>query len=151
MSLALKNLKCHSAASLGAFLAPQDDQLTSEHCIVCLKPALRLERRGQHGQNKPNQRDHRASLADSVTRKIRIRFSVHTGPRRMPRDAKLDRSFPLAHHAESSLRRSHGGRQSIKLGFQLSSPPLVEMRPIAAPLTSIIGEPDMRRLTPPSN
>src|SRR5712672_2824207 len=74
MSLALKNLKCHSAASLGAFLAPQDDQLTSEHCIVCLKPALRLERRGQHGQNKPNQRDHRASLADSVTRKIRIRF-----------------------------------------------------------------------------
>ena len=60
-------------------LAPQDDQLMSEHRILRLKPALRLERRGQHGQNKPNQRDHRASLADSVTRKIRIRFSVHTG------------------------------------------------------------------------
>src|SRR6478609_389647 len=74
---------------------------------------------------------------------------IGTAP--MPKDAKLDRSFPLAHHAESSLRRSHGGRQSIKLGFQLSSPPLVEMRPIAAPLTSIIGEPDMPRLTPPSN
>src|SRR5258705_13917110 len=59
-------------------LAPQDDQLMSEHRILRLKPALRLERRGQHGQNKPNQRDHRASLADSVTRKIRIRFSVHT-------------------------------------------------------------------------
>src|SRR6266852_2094429 len=60
-------------------LAPQDDQLMSEHRIFRLKPALRLERRGQHGQNKPNQRDHRASLADSVTRKIRIRFSIHTG------------------------------------------------------------------------
>src|ERR1700758_3556623 len=30
--------------------APQDDQLMSEHCILRLKPALRLERRGQHGQ-----------------------------------------------------------------------------------------------------
>src|SRR6202022_4033647 len=60
--------------------ALQDDQLISEHRILRLKPALRLERRGQHGQNKPNQRDHRASLADSVTPKIRIRFSVHTGP-----------------------------------------------------------------------
>src|ERR1700732_5309309 len=59
-------------------LAPQDDQLMSEHRILRLKPALRLERRGQHDQNKPNQRDHRASLADSVTRKIRIRFSVHS-------------------------------------------------------------------------
>src|SRR5216684_4861046 len=59
-------------------LAPQDDQLMSEHRILRFKPALRLERRGQHGQNKPNQRDHRASLADSVARKIRIRFSVHT-------------------------------------------------------------------------
>jgi len=60
-------------------LAPQNDQLMSGHSILCLKPALRLERRGQHGQNKPNQRDHRASLADSVTRKIRIGFSAtHT-------------------------------------------------------------------------
>ena len=59
-------------------LAPQNDQLMSEHRILRLKPALRLERRGQHGQNKPNQRDYRASLADSVTRKIRIGFSAHT-------------------------------------------------------------------------
>jgi hypothetical protein len=63
-------------------LAPQNDQLMSEHRILRLKPALRLERRGQHGQNKPNQRDYRASLADSVTRKIRIGFSAHTTGRR---------------------------------------------------------------------
>jgi hypothetical protein len=36
--------------------ALQDDQLMSENRILRLKPALRLERRGQHGQNKPNQR-----------------------------------------------------------------------------------------------
>jgi hypothetical protein len=47
--------------------ALQDDQLMSEHRILRLKPALRLERRGPHGQNKPDQRDHRANLADSVT------------------------------------------------------------------------------------
>jgi hypothetical protein len=47
--------------------APQDDQLMSEHRILRLKPAFRLQWRGQHRQNKPNQRDHRANLADSVT------------------------------------------------------------------------------------
>ena len=39
-----------------------------EHRIFRLKPAVRLERRGQHGQNKTDQRDHRANLADSGTR-----------------------------------------------------------------------------------
>jgi hypothetical protein len=49
-------------------LTPRDDQLMSVNRILRLKPALRLEWRGQHGQNKPNQRDHRANLADSVNR-----------------------------------------------------------------------------------
>jgi hypothetical protein len=48
---------------------PQDDQLMSEHRILCLKPALRLERRGQHGQNKTEQPDHSASLGDSSLNK----------------------------------------------------------------------------------
>jgi hypothetical protein len=46
---------------------PHDDQLMSENRILRLKPALRLEWRGQDGQNKPSQRDHRANLTDSVT------------------------------------------------------------------------------------
>jgi hypothetical protein len=50
-------------------LAPQDDQLMSEHRILRLKPALRLERRGQHGQNKTDERDHRTNLADSSLNK----------------------------------------------------------------------------------
>src|SRR5688572_32499858 len=33
-------------------LTPQNDQLTSECRILCLKPALRLERRGQDGPER---------------------------------------------------------------------------------------------------
>jgi hypothetical protein len=44
----------------------QDDQLMSENRILRLKPALRLEWRGQHGKNNPDQRDHRANLSDSI-------------------------------------------------------------------------------------
>src|SRR5258708_22872352 len=46
---------------------PQDDQLMSEHRILRLKPALRLELRDQHGQKKPNQLDQRPNLPDPVT------------------------------------------------------------------------------------
>ena len=49
-------------------LAPQNDQLMSERSIFSLKPALRLEWRDQHGQNKANQSDHLAKLADSIIR-----------------------------------------------------------------------------------
>src|SRR6267378_4954014 len=62
-------------------LAPQDDQLMSEHRILRLKPALRLERRGQHGQNKTDERDHRSNLADSrATNPDRV-FGTHSGAR----------------------------------------------------------------------
>src|SRR5258705_1850656 len=49
-------------------LASQDDHLMSKHCILRLKPDVRLEWRGQHGQNEADQRDHRANLADSIIR-----------------------------------------------------------------------------------
>ena len=39
-------------------LTPQNDQLMSKHRILCLKPALRLERRGQHSQEQAEQREH---------------------------------------------------------------------------------------------
>src|SRR6202166_235637 len=47
-------------------LTTQDDQLMSENRILRLKPAFRLEWRGQHGKNKPDQRDHRTNLSDSI-------------------------------------------------------------------------------------
>ena len=40
----------------------------THNCILRLKPDVRLEWRGQHGQNEADQRDHRANLADSIIR-----------------------------------------------------------------------------------
>jgi hypothetical protein len=60
-------------------LTPQDNQLMSKHRILSFKPQLRLEWRGQDGQNETEQPDHSANLGDSITASTRIRFSVHTG------------------------------------------------------------------------
>src|ERR1700733_1574946 len=57
---------------------PQDNQLMSKHRILSFKPQLRLEWRGQDGQNETEQPDHSASLGDSTTSSTRIRFSVQT-------------------------------------------------------------------------
>src|SRR5712691_7231340 len=67
---------------------PQDIQLMSKRCVLSFKPQLRLEWRGQDGQNETEQSDHSASLGDSITSSTRIRFSVHTGP--------LYEAFPAA-------------------------------------------------------
>jgi hypothetical protein len=58
---------------------PQDNQLMSKHRVLGFKPQLRLEWRGQDGQNETEQPDHSASLGDSITSATRMRFSVHTG------------------------------------------------------------------------
>src|SRR6516165_7438870 len=58
--------------------APQNIQLMSKHRILSLKPQLRLEWRGQDGQNETEQPDHSASLGDSITPSTRMRFSVHS-------------------------------------------------------------------------
>jgi hypothetical protein len=39
-------------------LTPQNDQLMSEKRILCLKSALRLERRGQNVQDEAEQSEH---------------------------------------------------------------------------------------------
>src|SRR3984893_11377328 len=57
---------------------PQDNQLMSKHRVLNFKPQLRLEWRGQDGQNETEQPDHSASLGDSITSSTRIRFSVQT-------------------------------------------------------------------------
>jgi len=69
-----------------------------ENRILRLKPALRLEWRGKDGQNKPNQRDHSASLGDSITSSTRIRFSVHTGAARTMRPRRADRATRAWRH-----------------------------------------------------
>jgi hypothetical protein len=57
---------------------PQDNQLMSKHRVLSFKPQLRLEGRGQDGQNETEQPDHSTSLGDSIAPSIRIGFSVHT-------------------------------------------------------------------------
>src|ERR1700720_3642003 len=57
---------------------PHDIQLMSKHRVLSFKPQLRLEWRGQDGQNETEQPDHSASLGDSITSSTQIRFSVHT-------------------------------------------------------------------------
>src|SRR6478752_9953758 len=64
-------------------LAPQYNHLMSERGILCLKPQLRLEWRGQDGQNETEQPDHATRLGDSVTSSTRMRFSAHTGKDRI--------------------------------------------------------------------
>src|ERR1700730_1201915 len=54
--------------------APQNNQLMSERGILSLKPDLRLERRRQHGQDKPDEPDHRGNLADSALNKPELGF-----------------------------------------------------------------------------
>jgi hypothetical protein len=56
----------------------QDYQLMSKHRVLGFKPLLRLEWRGQDGQNETKQPDHSASSGDSITSSTRIRFSVRT-------------------------------------------------------------------------
>jgi hypothetical protein len=58
--------------------SPQDNQLMSKHRVLSLKSNLRLEWRGQDGQSETEQRDHSASLGDSITSSTRMRFSAHT-------------------------------------------------------------------------
>ena len=91
--------------------APQDDQLMSEHRILRLKPALRLERRGQHGQNKTEQPDHSASLGDSIrsSTQIRLRYTQVFAAASLKRWASASRSskvfscLTLFHHQQRSL------------------------------------------------
>src|SRR3984957_20871109 len=61
---------------------PQHNQLMSKHRVLSLKPQLRLEWRGQDGQNETEQSDHSASFGDSITSSTQIRFSVHTGAKK---------------------------------------------------------------------
>src|SRR5208337_2367447 len=61
-------------------LAPQNNALLPERCILRLKSALRLEWRSQDAQHKEDQRYYAAGRADSLTPPTRMRFSAHTSP-----------------------------------------------------------------------
>src|ERR1700731_3116922 len=70
----------------------------SERGIFGLKPDLRLEWRGQGGQNETQKPDHSSSLGDSITSSTRIAFSVHT------RNEK-EKLTALLHHVSIDVLR----------------------------------------------
>jgi len=90
---------------------PQDNQVMSKHRVLSFKPQLRLEWRGQDGQNKAEQPDHSASLGDSITSSTRIRFSVQTAGRKetMSKKPKIDHEY-------------HAGKDKMKITIEGYSP-----------------------------
>ncbi len=86
-------------------LTPQNDNRMSEHRILSLKPAFRLEWRGQNGQDEAEQSEHGPqTLGDSFHQSMRIRFSVHTRGG-FAYDCVRDRSFQGSSHGHSATRR----------------------------------------------
>ena len=84
---------------------PQDIQLMSKRRVLSFKPQLRLEWRGQDGQNETEQSDHSASLGDSITSSTRISFSVHTGIPRWRHDDLTSNVFGSDARVDTLARR----------------------------------------------
>jgi hypothetical protein len=75
-NLILVDYVTESPNTQAAHLPLQHDQLMSECRVLCLKSALRLERRGEQGQEETEQRDHRRSRyrkLDSARREAETR------------------------------------------------------------------------------
>ena len=90
----------------------QDDQLMSKHRVLGFKPQLRLEWRGQDGQNETEQPDHSASLGDSITSSTQTRFSVHTTGR-----VRIQRLLVENAHVRRAFDRP--GRRGLDLPCQI--------------------------------
>jgi hypothetical protein len=76
---------------------PQDNHLMSKYRVLGFKPQLRLEWRGQDGENEAEQPDHSTSLGDSIISSTRISFSVHTTRISISSEAR-DRNNPISPH-----------------------------------------------------
>jgi hypothetical protein len=85
----------------------------SKHRVLSLKPQLRLEWRGQDGQNETEQPDHFASLGDSITSSTQIRFSVHTGPRQIA--ARAMYKIPPINEQRAKPDQEHSGPLNLSL------------------------------------
>src|ERR1700730_12933607 len=93
--------------------APQNNQLMSERGILSLKPDLRLEQRRQHGQDKPDEPDHRGHLADSSFNWV---FGTHT------LEGSIDQEiawYVLPAYAENANKKV----RYLSVAFGASSPP----------------------------
>src|ERR1700736_4405303 len=112
--------------------ASQDNQLMSKHRVLSFKSYLRLERRGQDGQNETEQPDHSASLGDSIASSTRIRFSVHTVACVVGRRAAAVGSRPAPRN--STQRRNTESRRPSSLATDPIARPLEATRSTACRL-----------------
>src|SRR6266849_3702284 len=103
---------------------PQDIQLMSKRRVLSFEPQLRLEWRGQDGQNETEQSDHSASLGDSITSSTRIRFSVQTGVR----DQAQRLEGCVASFARGAFGRA-GPAQLRRAAFVLAEVPIAAVKP----------------------
>src|SRR5437879_7844181 len=99
---------------------PQDNQLMSKRRVLGFKPQLRLERRGQDGQNETEQPDHSASLGDSITSSARIRFSVHTSDARHARTKPIKGCSELKSWAMRIAQRAGTNKAKVALARKLA-------------------------------
>ena len=67
--------------------APQDNHLMSKHRVLGFEPQLRLERKGQDGQNETEQPDHSVSLG--VMSVLRARLPWWARERAVPHRVPL--------------------------------------------------------------
>jgi hypothetical protein len=104
--------------------ALQDNQLMSKHRVLSFKPQLRLEWRGQDGQNEKEQPNHSASLGNSIASSTRIGFSVHTGQnlsfQRHSRLEQSDQRHP--DQADDISHKAKASPNSTSLASQIKFP-----------------------------
>jgi hypothetical protein len=94
--------------------APDDNQLMSKHRVLSFKAEFRLEWRGQDGQKKPNQRDHRTNLADSSLNKPGYGFRYTQGSHR-----RFDPFFDRG-EVERRAKRTGGPRQHLRVFIKIA-------------------------------
>src|SRR5665811_2034682 len=109
-------------------LTPQNNQLMSERRVLCFKPALRLEWRGQDGKDEAEQCKHYAlTLGDSFSRSNADEvFGTHRGRRVRMRSA--DRPQPVEKYGGRTRTRTVDPLIKSQLLYQLSYAPS-ELRP----------------------
>jgi hypothetical protein len=113
----------------------QDNQLMSKHRILGFKPQLRLEWRGQDGQNETEQPNHSASLGDSITPSTRMRFSVRTI--RFTLDLPGMRCGIVNRSRDSPAMSGKGRAGAALLGLPIGSPKISNA---SARLSAMPGE-----------
>jgi hypothetical protein len=97
-----------------AHLTPQDNQLLSKRRVLRLKPAPRLERRGQLSQDETEQSEHRAQVRRFCRRSTRMifRYTQRSDPIPVETGGKAPRGY---------LNQRDANNKSVLSGYAFNS------------------------------